>query len=54
MAKQNPDLDPPNKDFIVAALDVLISLAEALGPGFESLIAGSNFVAMIIPLAKVV
>jgi hypothetical protein len=53
MAKQNPDMEKPNRDFIVAGLDVIISLAEGLGPGFESLIANSNLIGMIIPLAKV-
>jgi transportin-1 len=53
MARQNPDIEKPNKDFIVAALDVLISLAEGLQTGFESLIANSNLIGMIVPLAKV-
>jgi transportin-1 len=52
MARQNPDIEKPNKDFIVAALDVLISLAEGLQTGFESLIANSNLIGMIVPLAK--
>jgi hypothetical protein len=53
MTKQNPDMEKPNLDFIVGGLDVIISLAEGLGPGFESLISNSNLIGMIIPLAKV-
>ncbi|THU89773.1 ARM repeat-containing protein [Dendrothele bispora CBS 962.96] len=40
--QQNPDLDEPDKSFLVVALDLLSGLTQGLGMALESLITQSN------------
>lgn len=40
--QQNPDLDEPDKSFLVVALDLLSGLTQGLGMGLEPYIAASN------------
>lgn len=40
--QQNPDLDEPDKQFLVVALDLLSGLTQGLGMGLEPLIASTQ------------
>ena len=40
--QQNPDLEEPDKSFLVVALDLLSGLTQGLGPNMEGLINSSN------------
>nr|XP_009858661.1 transportin-1 [Ciona intestinalis] len=50
--------DPPDKDFMIVALDLLSGLAEGLGAGIEQLVQSSNILALMYecmrdPMAEV-
>ncbi|RWS31760.1 transportin-1-like isoform X2 [Leptotrombidium deliense] len=46
--QSHPDqFDPPNKDFMIVALDLLSGLAEGLGGNIESLVVSSNIMQLL-------
>jgi hypothetical protein len=44
---------PPEKDFLITALDVLSGMAEGLDQDIESLVANSNLLAMLYECMQV-
>ena len=54
MYQESPDqYDPPNKDFLIVALDVLSGLAEGLCEHMTTLISQSNTMALLYQCIKV-
>src|SRR5699024_11132081 len=54
MYQENPEqYDPPNKDFLIVALDVLSGLAEGLCEHMTPLISKSNIMALLYQCIKV-
>ncbi len=50
----NPDqYDPPDKDFMIVALDLLSGLAEGLEHHIESLVANSNILKLLYQCMQV-
>ncbi|KAJ2783266.1 hypothetical protein H4R18_001785 [Coemansia javaensis] len=45
-ASQDPSIDPPNKDMVIVALDLISSIVQALGTDSQALIAEHNCVAL--------
>ena len=44
----NPDqFPPPDKDFMIVALDLLSGLAEGVGPSIQPLVAKSNILTLL-------
>ncbi|CAM9489284.1 unnamed protein product [Discosporangium mesarthrocarpum] len=41
-------VDPPDKELVVCALDVLSGMAEGLGEEFESLVGSSNLISLLL------
>lgn len=39
MYEQDPNMDPPDKDFMIVALDLLSGIAQGLGPAVDGLVA---------------
>ena len=51
---QTPDqYDPPDKDFMIVALDLLSGLAEGLEHHIEALVAGSNILKLLFQCMQV-
>lgn len=51
---QNQDqVEAPDKDFMIVALDLLSGLAEGLGPDIEQLIQKSNILALMYQCMQV-
>ncbi|KAI9019805.1 Transportin-PC [Hyaloraphidium curvatum] len=42
MYQQDPNLEAPDKDFMIVALDLLSGIAQGLGPSVDGLVANSN------------
>lgn len=53
MYAQNPNLMPPEKDFLITALDVLSGMAEGLDEDIESLVSNSNLLALLYECMQV-
>jgi len=58
LCHENADLEPPNKDFAIVALDLLSGLAEGMGKILEPFVAQSNLLqlmgqCMLDPLPEV-
>ena len=58
LCHENQDLEPPNKDFAIVALDLLSGLAEGMGKILEPYVAQSNLLqlmgqCMLDPLPEV-
>lgn len=51
--QQNANVIPPEKDFLITALDVLSGMAEGLDQDIESLVANSNLPAMLYECMQV-
>jgi transportin-1 len=51
--QQNANVMPPEKDFLITALDVLSGMAEGLDQDIESLVANSNLLAMLYECMQV-
>lgn len=41
-------MEPPEKEFMVCALDLLSGMSEGLGQGFETLLASSNLLPLLL------
>ena len=51
---QNPDqFDPPDKDFMIVALDLLSGLAEGLNQHIEGLVSTSNILKLLYQCMQV-
>jgi transportin-1 len=51
---QNPEqFDPPDKDFMIVALDLLSGLAEGLNQHIESLVSDSNILKLLYQCMQV-
>jgi len=51
---QNPDqFDPPDKDFMIVALDLLSGLAEGLNQQIEGLVANSDILKFLYQCMQV-
>lgn len=46
--------EPPEKEFMVCALDLLSGMSEGLGEGFESLLASSNLLQLLLQVQYIV
>lgn len=50
----NPDvMEPPDKDFMIVALDLLSGLAEGLEGHIETLVASSNIMTLLFQCMQV-
>ena len=47
LCHENADLEPPNKDFAIVALDLLSGLAEGMGKLLEPFVANSNLLQLM-------
>ena len=50
---QPDQYDPPDKDFMIVALDLLSGLAEGLEQSIESLVANSNILKLLFQCMQV-
>ena len=54
MSVQNPEqYDPPDKDFMIVALDLLSGLAEGLEQHIETLVSNSNILKLLFQCMQV-
>ena len=54
MCVQNPEqYDPPDKDFMIVALDLLSGLAEGLEQHIENLVSNSNILKLLFQCMQV-